>query len=194
MSMLLHYPILSICLSTAIAFNIQNLSALTPRQLLDTTVQCPDPDYEQRFQVTWEFYDKKPSVVCVLTGMVILKINSVCPASLSSPSNCTNTRYYEEHCVAYCEQFLYWFFAYEVPFPNSQCQPGNECTWAGAKSVAVTNSYSFNAGLSIGGKTGAFEGAFNLGASYTYTVTSTAIQTLTSVRPSNTSEFCGYWR
>ena len=50
-----------------------------------------------------------------------------------------------EKCVAYCEQYQYWFFGPEVPFPASSCEAYEPCTFAGAKSVAVTNSYSLDA-------------------------------------------------
>ena len=83
------------------------------------------------------------------------------------------------NCVAYCKQYLYWFFGPKVPFPGSSCGACEPCTFAGAKSVAVTNGYSFDAGLSASIPNKVLETAFNVGASYTYSTTETTSQTLT---------------
>ncbi|KAI9707071.1 MAG: hypothetical protein M1836_000031 [Candelina mexicana] len=123
-----------------------------------------------------------------------LKINTECPSSLSVPSKCTDTAFYKENCVAYCEQFLYWFFADEVPFRGTTCEPYDSCEYAGAKGVSITNSFTFNGGVDIGGKSGdVLEAAFNLGASYTYSKTTTTSHTFTSKRPNATLPYCGYW-
>ncbi len=120
------------------------------------------------------------------------QINDNCPSSLTNLSKCLKSTAYKDNCLAYCEQFLYWFLGPEVPFPNSNCQPYETCTFAGAKSLAITNSYSFSAGI---GGTGSdpFKVAFNLGSTYTYSTTSTTMQTFTQSRPSNATAYCGYW-
>lgn len=98
-----------------------------------------------------------------------------------------------EKCVAYCEQYQYWFFGPEVPFPASSCEAYEPCTFAGAKSIAVTNSYSFDAGLTAKISDEDLEAAFNVGASYAYSTTETTSQTLTVTRPGNLTGNCGYW-
>ena len=123
------------------------------------------------------------------------QVNTKCASSLTSPSSCMQRLSYIENCVAYCEQYLYWFFGPEVPFLDSSCEAYEPCTFAGAKSVAVTNGYSFDAGLSASIPSKVLEAAFNVGASYTYSITETTSQTLTLTRPGNSagSGNCGYW-
>ena len=121
------------------------------------------------------------------------QVNTECASSLTNPSSCMQRLSYIENCVAYCEQYLYWFFGPEVPFPDSNCEAYEPCTFAGTKSVAVTNGYSFDAGLSAKIPIKDLEAAFNVGASYTYSITETTSQTLTVTRPRNLTENCGYW-
>ena len=123
----------------------------------------------------------------------MFQVNTECTSSLTSPSSCMQRLSFIENCVAYCEQYLYWFFGPEVPFPDSNCEAYEPCTFAGAKSVAVRNGYSFDADLSakILGKD--LEAAFNLGASYMYSITKTTSQILTVTRPGNFTGNCGYW-
>ncbi|KAI9778553.1 MAG: hypothetical protein M1835_004903 [Candelina submexicana] len=60
------------------------------------------------------------------------------------------------------------------------------------KSVAITNSYTFEGGIS-GKPDSQIELAFNFEASYTYSRTSTTAQTLTASRPNRTLDSCGFW-
>ena len=126
---------------------------------------------------------------------MILKPNGNCPSSLASPSSCRSSSAYQKNCVAYCEQYLYWFFGPEVPFPDADCEPYETCTFAGLKSVSIENTYSFKAELTpkISIPEANLELAFNLGATYTYSETSETSQTLTTTRPGNTTSYCGYW-
>ena len=100
---------------------------------------------------------------------------------------------YKKNCVAYCEQFLYWFFGPEIPYPNSNCAPGVQCTFTTSKSFAVTNGYAFTGGLTAAPEIDVLKLAFNLGSTYTYSTTSTTTQTVTLIRPANQTVACGYW-
>lgn len=124
---------------------------------------------------------------------VTFQVNTKCASSLTSPSSCTQRMSSNEDCVAYCEQYLYWFFGPEVPFHGSNCLADEPCTFAGAKSVAVENGYSFDAGISVKIPSKSLEAAFNIGASYTYSITKTTSQILTLTRPDNSTGECGYW-
>ncbi|KAI9699963.1 MAG: hypothetical protein M1836_002497 [Candelina mexicana] len=122
----------------------------------------------------------------------LASVNTKCPTSLDSPTICTNNEIYKSNCLAYCEQYLLWWFSKEVPIPNSRCQSGATCTLATLKSVAITNGYTLEGGIS-GKSESQIELAFNFGASYTYSETSTTAQTLTASRPNRTQDSCGYW-
>ena len=119
--------------------------------------------------------------------------NSDCSSSLTSPSDCKSSSAYKENCLAYCEQYLYWFLGPEVPFADATCEPYTPCTFAGRKSLSFTNSYSFSGDLTAKVPVKELEAAFNLGATYTYSQTSATSQTLTSTRPNETLGDCGYW-
>ena len=80
-----------------------------------------------------------------------------------------------------------------MAFHGSNCLADEPCTFAGAKSVAVENSYSFDAGISVKIPSENLEVAFNIGASYTYSTTKTTSQILTLTRPDNSTGKCGYW-
>ena len=152
---------------------------------------CMDPNSQPERLVSSSLYYAliKPSQLAKTT----FQVNTECASSLTNPSSCKLTRSYTGYCVAYCEQYLYWFFGPEVPFPDSNCEAYETCTFAGAKSVAVTNGYSFEAGLSAKITSKNLEAAFNVGASYTYSITTTTSQILTVTRPGNLTGNCGYW-
>lgn len=120
------------------------------------------------------------------------QINNDCPSSLTSPSTCFKSSASKTNCVAYCEHFIYWFLGPEVPFPNSQCQADEPCSFTAADSLAVTNSYTFSAGIT-GTGSNLFKTAFNLGVSYSYSTTSTKSTTFAQTRPTNATDYCGYW-
>ena len=153
--------------------------------------ECMDPNTQPELLVSDSLYHAfiKPSQLAKTT----FQVNTECASSLTSPSSCMQRRSYTGNCVAYCEQYLYWFFGPEVPFPDSDCEAYEQCTFAGEKSVAVTNSYSFDAGLSAKFPSKDLEVAFNVGASYMYSTTKTTSQTLTMTRPGNLTGNCGYW-
>ena len=157
----------------------------------NTPPECLDPNSQPKRLVSSSLYHAfiKPSQLAKTT----FQVNTECATSLTSPSSCMQRLSYIENCVAYCEQYLYWFFGPEVPFPDSNCEAYEPCTFAGTKSVAVTNGYSFDAGLSAKIPIKDLEAAFNVGASYTYSITETTSQTLTVTRPDNLTGNCGYW-
>ena len=156
---------------------------------------CMNPNNQPQLVVRFSPLSASFMFYCWLIAEI--QINSNCPSSLTSPSTCSKSSAYKNNCLAYCEQFLYWFLGPEVPYPNSNCQADEACTFSGAKSLAITNSYSFSAGLtgSPGGEASsiALELAFNAGATYTYSNTTTTTQTLTESRPMNANSSCGYW-
>ena len=123
----------------------------------------------------------------------VAKPNSDCPSSLTSPSSYVSSSAYKKNCLAYCEQYLYWFLGPEVPFSGATCEPYTECTFAGQKSLSISNSYSLSGTLTAKVPVAELEAAFNLGATYTYSKTSEISQTLTSTRPNETFDDCGYW-
>ena len=155
--------------------------------------ECMDPNSQPELLVSSSLYHAfiKPSQLTETT----FQINTECASSLTSPSSCLHSRSYNtnDDCVAYCEQYLYRFFGPEVPFSDSNCEAYEQCTFAGANKAAVTNGYSFDVGLPAKNPTVILEVAFNVGASYTYSITKTTSQILTLTRPGNLTGNCGYW-
>ena len=138
---------------------------------------CMDPDTQPELLVSSSLYHAfiKPSHLAKAT----FQVKTECVSSLTSPSSCLHRLSYIKDCVAYCEQCLYWFFGPEVPFPGSDCEADEKCTFAGAESVAVTNSRSFDIDLSAKFPSENVEVAFNIGASHTYSTTKTTSRILT---------------
>ena len=131
----------------------------------DSPPECMDPNSQPEKWISSSPYNAfiKPLQLAKAT----FQVNTECASSLTSPSSCLHSRSYTANkgCVAYCEQYLYWFFGPEVPFPDSNCEAYEQCTFAGAKAVAVTNGYSFDAGLSAKIPSKNLEAAFNVGVS-----------------------------
>ena len=122
-----------------------------------------------------------------------LQVHDNCPRSLTSPSECEASQSYRDSCLAYCEQYIYWFYGPEVPFPDSNCGANETCTFAGPKGLSITNNYAFTGGMETKAPLGDLEAAFNLGATHTYSKTTSTMQTLTHSRPNASIEDCGYW-
>ena len=55
------------------------------------------------------------------------------------------------------------------------------------------NGFSFTIGFGSTSLPDAFRLAFNFGATYTYSVTSTTTQSLSQVKPQKQLASCGYW-
>ena len=117
-----------------------------------------------------------------------IQINDLCPSSLTSSSDCSQSPAYKANCLAYCEQHLYWFLGPEVPYPNSNCAPNESCTFAGAKSLAITNSFTISGGLVGKFPSEALDFAFNAGATFTFSNTTTTTQILTEIRPPSAND------
>lgn len=162
-----------------------------PRSLQKRTsgTDCMDPNSQPELFVSFDISTRGGHKKLTLPFW----INDACPASLTSPSRCLDNSAYKQNCVAYCEQFLYWFFGSEVPYPNSHCEANETCTFSTADTFAIMNSYTFAGGITATTGIGALKLAFNLGATYTYSTTITTSQTVTSTRPENSSDSCGYW-
>ena len=147
---------------------------------------CMNPNSQPELEVS--------KALCQSDSSIIRKsqIYDLCHSSQTNLTPCLASSAYKNNCLAYCEQFLYWFLGPEVPWPNSNCEPYEACTFGGSNSLAITNTYTFSAGLSgTGGD--AFKVAFNLGATYTYSTTVTTTQSFQQGRPSNSTPYCGYW-
>ena len=59
--------------------------------------------------------------------------------------------------------------------------------------ITVTNAWTFEAGLQIGGEGDHLKAAFNLGDSYSYSTPESTTETLTQPRPADGLISCGYW-
>lgn len=71
--------------------------------------ECMDPNSQPELLVSSSLYHVliKPSQLTEAT----FQVNTECASSLVSPSSCLHSRSYNtnDDCVAYCEQYLYWF-------------------------------------------------------------------------------------
>lgn len=98
-----------------------------------------------------------------------------------------------ETCSAYCEAKIQWSYGQEVPFSGTECAANSSCTFSNAQTISITNTWTFEGGINLGGSDDDLEAAFNLGASYSYAITKSTTQTLTQPRPPLTLTYCGYW-
>jgi len=120
------------------------------------------------------------------------------------------------NCLAYCEVRLTTYFGQEQPFADSPCEAETTCTITTGQSIEVTNSYTFNVGISFGrrdlfnqvyasdtiaGRDSSSEGgsilsslkaAFDAGASYTGSESITYTLSIQQQKSLNATT-CGYW-
>ncbi|KAH7364762.1 hypothetical protein BKA65DRAFT_473075 [Rhexocercosporidium sp. MPI-PUGE-AT-0058] len=94
-------------------------------------------------------------------------------------------------CTAYCEIRVNYSYGQEVPYGGSECA-AKECKIAKGTSSTVTTTWEINANIGIEVSKGALLGAFNLGASYSF---STSASTSLDIERSEELEEgeCGYW-
>ena len=119
-------------------------------------------------------------------------------------------------CSQYCEVKTSWFFGPEISF-DVTCESGDpSCPITQSAGVSVTNEHSFNVGFNIGNKkrdgteasselsarddpptpTSPLDyitAAFTLGASWTWSNTSTSGTASTNNKPQYAVNECGYW-
>lgn len=179
------HPFLGL-LAVASAAN-PKLSSLQTRQST-----CINPVSDQEFTVRY-CNALEPAATDSLT-----KWHSNCPKKITvdSNGNCPIGQYTASSgCLSYCEAKVQWFFGPEVPYPETQCQANSTCTFATSQSIIVTNTYSFNFGLTlgVGGDAGGPAAAFDLGATYSWSKSVGTTRTLTQPRPSSSLQYCGYW-
>ncbi|KAH9219815.1 hypothetical protein DL95DRAFT_483015 [Leptodontidium sp. 2 PMI_412] len=94
-------------------------------------------------------------------------------------------------CTSYCEVRVNYSYGAEVPYGGSECS-AKECKLAMGTSTSVTTTWEINASVGMEVSKGALLGAFNLGATYSY---STSLSTSLSVERAEDLEEgeCGYW-
>lgn len=94
-----------------------------------------------------------------------------------------------------------------MPLENTECQ--GACTFAQVHSVAIENTHSFNVGFTLkesvsnttnlegrdrqGPSPGDLKGAFNAGATWSYSRTETTGTITTRDKPDYAKDHCGYW-
>lgn len=94
-------------------------------------------------------------------------------------------------CTSYCEVRVNYSYGAEVPYGGSECS-AKECKLAMGTSTSVTTTWEINASVGMEVSKGALLGAFNFGATYSY---STSLSTSLSVERAEDLEEgeCGYW-
>ena len=120
------------------------------------------------------------------------------------------------YCAGYCEVKNAFFYGAEVVFTEfAGCRANSPCTFTSTKSLTITQTWTFNADLTTSfkhkkdeipeatrtvndkrqeeGDSGGLEGSFNLGASYSYSTAKTSSTGLALTRPTNSTQYCGYW-
>lgn len=97
----------------------------------------------------------------------------------------------EGACSAYCETSLTYKYGPELPFAGSKCST-NECHIAKGSSVSTTYTWEINLEVGIESGAGALTGAFNIGASYSFSTSLTHSLDQEQVTDLEDGE-CGYW-
>ena len=125
------------------------------------------------------------------------QFNSHCPKKIvvDRNGNCpVASGHTRNGCTTYCEAEVQWFFGQEVPFDDAQCSAYSTCTFSQAYEVTVTNTYEFDGGISLKIQSAkSLESAFNVGASYSYSISKSTTEMLKQTRPRSTLAYCGYW-
>ncbi|CAI6065076.1 unnamed protein product [Clonostachys chloroleuca] len=88
-------------------------------------------------------------------------------------------------CESYCEQNLSWTFGKEQPFDNASCRAGSDCSLSITQSVTITETTSFNFGIS--------HSAFSLGASFSFSDSKSTANGISHSKPDDLKDNCGYW-
>jgi len=101
----------------------------------------------------------------------------------------------KQGCNSYCEMSLAKGYGQEIPFKHGFCQGGISCNVGESESVATTQSWSISigSGMTSGESVSkALTGAFDIGASYSWsqTLTYTTSTLHTKELPEGS---CGYW-
>ncbi|KAI9714159.1 MAG: hypothetical protein M1812_006487 [Candelaria pacifica] len=171
------------------------------RKLLERDSACPNPQSDT---------ERVDNYNCPKKLKMDAKGN--CPVAPNAGANGQKIN----TCTTYCEVKVSWFYGHEVPYSGTRCAANSPCTFATARSVAVTNTYEFNIGGANVPKVkreadadaapgftkwnkrddgSIIKGAFNFGASFSYSTTVTTTQTLTQPRPTDGphADKCGYW-
>ena len=151
---------------------------------------CINPNAQQEFIVSVSALNSSP--LCLIQHSGSVDNSCYKRKKVDKNGNCTPP-FPSKTCTAYCEEKVRWFYGQEVPYDGTQCASNSTCTFSDAKTVAVTNEWSFDGGIDIGSDKGPLRKAFNLGASYSYSTTRSTTQKLSQKRPTATFASCGYW-
>lgn len=183
------YYILLLCSSTAYASVLPRVPQ-TNAVVRPTAETCMDNPSQPQLAVSPPI--SRNASWLLIDFHRVTQINNDCPSSLTNPSTCLARPEYKNRCLAYCEQFLYWFLGPEIPWPNSKCSADGDCRIDNTKGITITNGYQFTAGF-LGTPLDALELAFNLGATYAYSFQTSTTQTFSQSKPRTASSSCGYW-
>jgi hypothetical protein len=133
-----------------------------------------------------DYYTNKPGGC---PGGLQMTSTGSCPLSFGNSGSTS--------CQSYCEVKDSFFYGQEVPFSEfSGCREDQECSFTSTKSLSITQTWSFNMGGGLGdiGSEDDIKGAFDFGASYSYSTTQTTATGLVLSRPTNNNASdCGYW-
>jgi hypothetical protein len=133
-------------------------------------------------------------------------------STLNSAGHCTgkiSMDVAQTGCTAYCEVRLTMTYGQEVPFHEGTCEAGTTCMINANEAITVTNTYTINAGISLGKRgevqegvkvlagrgedtTSMLKASFDLGASYSWSESVTYGNAETQSKPLNDTT-CGYW-
>ena len=116
-----------------------------------------------------------------------------------------------DFCVAYCEVKNSYFYGQEIPFNEfSSCRANEPCTFTSTDALTITQTYTFNTGISLKKRDqdqelndtlvkrdddllGGLKIGFNAGASYSWSTATTTSTGLALSRPTDKMANCGYW-
>ncbi|KAL9074380.1 MAG: hypothetical protein Q9161_002366 [Pseudevernia consocians] len=113
---------------------------------------------------------------------------------------------WDNSCRAYCQVSVQWSYGTETPFNRTFCQNDDPvCSITSTSTSTVTNSVSFNVGITLGTKRdlegredsgpslGDLTATFNAGATWEYSTSYAQATAVDSERPPLSQKKCGYW-
>ena len=131
---------------------------------------------------------------------------------LDSDGSCTSHMKQDvgsQTCSGYCEIKNSYHYGQEVPFNEfSSCRANEPCTFTSTDSLTITQTYTFNMGVTIPKRDldsnnalvarenpdeGGLQVGFDAGASYSWSTAKTSSTGLALSRPTDKMKNCGYW-
>lgn len=97
-------------------------------------------------------------------------------------------------CSAYCESAITFYYGPEQPFTNARCEVNTPCSWAEAKTLTQTRTWTTS--VEVGGgfdpNDSGLKTSFSIGGSYAFSESIAMSSSLTSGRPVGENR-AGYW-